>query len=262
MASILLSEGEGRAAPARPEAISALKTRVRVLEQGRSVAAGRVMSLGVPAIDRRLPGGGLATARVHEVVSEGDVADGAGLGFTLVFIARLMARLPGPVLWCGRHLDLHGPGLALLGIDTGRLILARARETTDILWAMEEGLRSAGLAGVAAELPRPLDLTQSRRLQLAAEAGGTTGLILRARPAAAASPSAVETRWRVVSQLGAASAEGVGVGRTTWRLTLERCRGGASADWLVELDDATGDLALAAAVHDRPAQPAPFRLAV
>ena len=244
----------------QPDTLAQLKRRVRALEQGRSLEAARVVKLGLAAIDDHLPAGGLASARVHEVV--GDGGDGAAVGFTLALIARLMLAAEGPVLWCGRHLDLHGSGLARLGVDTRRLIMARAREATDCLWAMEEGLRSSGLAGVVAELPRPLDLTQSRRLQLAAEAGATTGLVLRTAAAETASPSAVETRWRVAALSGAPSDEGVGVGRTAWRLGLERCRGGTSAEWIVEMDDATGDLALAAAVRDRPARPAPLRLAV
>src|SRR5262249_31106093 len=158
--------------------------------------------LGLPAIDRLLPQGGLAAARVHEVLGQGGEPDGAALGFLLRLVARLMCRVPGPVIWCGRALDLHGPGLALLGLDTRRLVLVRAGEMADILWAMEGGLRSPGLAGVVAELPRPVDLTQCRRLQLAAEAGGATGFILRG-PASTETDQAggVETRWRIGSCL-------------------------------------------------------------
>jgi protein ImuA len=260
MASLRFFHAPAPAEPI-PETLSRLKRRVRALEQGRALeAGGGAVPLGLAAIDTHLPAGGLALARIHEVT--GDGADAAAAGFLLALMARLMRATPGPVLWCGRHLDLHGPGLARLGIDTRRLILARARDSADILWAMEEGLRSTGLAGVVAELMRPLDLTQSRRLQLAAEAGGTTGFVLRSLTAERASPSAVETRWRVAARPGSASLEGVGVGNTAWQLALERCRGGRTADWMVELDDATGDLALAAAVHDRSARPAQIRLAV
>src|SRR5258708_142926 len=188
--------GLDRPDPTRPGSIAALKARVRRLEKGRALDASRTVPLGVAAIDRLLPGGGLAQARVHEVVGDGSERDGAAAGFTLLLIARLMRRVPGRVLGGGRHLDLNGPGLARLGIDTPRLILVRARETTDTLWAMEEGLRTAGLAAVAGELTRPIDLTQSRRLQLAAEAGGATGLSLPPARPGAGTPSAVEARWR------------------------------------------------------------------
>ncbi|MBI1778747.1 MAG: damage-inducible mutagenesis protein [Proteobacteria bacterium] len=245
----------------QPGSLATLKARMRALEQGRSEGPGRILRLGVAAIDRLLPGGGLAATRVHEVVGV-SARDGAAAAFTLALIARLLSQTPGPVLWCGRYLDLHGPGLAAFGIDTARLILARTRDTTETLWAMEEGLRSARLAAVVGELTRSIDLTASRRLQLAAENGETTGLLLRPVDAGDGTPSAVETRWRVVSMLGAPATENLGVGRTAWRLGLERCRGGAQGEWMVELDDATGDLALAAAVCDRSARPAPFRLAV
>jgi protein ImuA len=45
--------------------------------------------------------------------------------------------------------------------------------------AIEEGLRSPGLAGVVAETTARITLTASQRLHLAAEAAGTPGFLLR-----------------------------------------------------------------------------------
>ena len=58
---------------------------------------------------------------------------------------------------------------------------------------MEEGLRSGACPLVIAETARPADLTQSRRLQLAAEAGPATGLCLFS---GSPSTNASESRWR------------------------------------------------------------------
>jgi len=57
-----------------------------------------------------------------------------------------------------------------------RAIYARILAAAD---SMEEGLRHAGLAGVAGELSGRLTLTASRRLQLAAEHSGVTCFALR-----------------------------------------------------------------------------------
>jgi protein ImuA len=139
-----------------------------------------------------------------------------------------------------------------------RLILMRGGSNQDVLWAMEEGLRSKALAAVVGEVAT-LSLSASRRLQLAAEASGTTALALRRwRNADLAcrqrlSPNAAVTRWRVKAVLSETGGE-PGVGKSRWQVVLWRCRGGVPAEWMVEACDATGHVALAAALADRPAR--------
>src|SRR5215469_14130796 len=84
----------------------------------------------------------------------------------------------GTVLWCLSRPDLYGPGLAAHGLDPARLVLVRAPRDAEILWAMEEGLRSTGLAAVVGEVGT-LAAVASRRLQLAAERSGITAFLLR-----------------------------------------------------------------------------------
>ena len=99
------------------------------------------------------------------------------------------------MVWIGPRNELFGPGLAELGLAPERLIVVRARPAAARLWALEEALRSPGLAAALAEVDQ-LSLTQSRRLQLAAEAKGVTALLLRP-PGAGATPSAAATRWQI-----------------------------------------------------------------
>lgn len=232
--------------------ISRLRQELKRLERGGP--ARPAVRVGVPEIDAAL-GGGLAGSALHEVLGEPEEA--AATGFVLALLARLLddpAAGNQPVLWCGRRLDLYGPGLADF-LDPGRLILVEAAKPAELLWAMEEGLRCPGLSAVVGELDR-LDLTASRRLQLAAEAGATTGLVLRRGNAAQAGEggaSAATTRWRVASAPGLTGAGPRFLGLACWRVELLRCRGGRPGDWMVEWHDATGDLALAAALRDRPA---------
>jgi error-prone DNA polymerase len=77
------------------------------------------------------------------------------------------------------------------------VIYAETRGHSEILPAMEEGLRQRGLAGVVGEVAR-LGLTPSRRLQLAAEETGVPGFVIRrwrnaVERASGAEPSAA---WR------------------------------------------------------------------
>ena len=228
-----------------PHALAALKTRLRALETAGG--QGGVVPFGVAAIDRWLPGGGLPRIGVPELLAD----RGSGAGFAAALAGRC-ARDAGAVLWVARQAELYGPGLATFGLQPERLILVQAGSETEVLWVLEEGLRTRGLAAVIGEL-HALDLTAARRLQLAAEAGGGTGMVLRPADTAGGSGAAC-SRWRVRAAPGWHR-------WTCWGLALERCRGvaGAPAEWFVEWCDATGDFALAAATGDRPAEPAPRR---
>lgn len=200
----------------RPSAdLSELRDRVRALERGGAHQAAQVTPLGVEALDQRLAGGGLARGRVHEVIGEArsEVRDAAGFGFTAALVSRLM-RSDGDVLWCPRGANIHGGmpcarGLALLGVDPRRIIVAEARGDVDRLWAMEEGLGCSGLVAVVAELGpanarvRTRESVNCRRLQLVAEASGVTGILLRPDAGMeSATTGTPETRWRITSVPG------------------------------------------------------------
>jgi len=242
------------------EGLGALRRRLEALERGGR-PAGAVLPFGLAALDAALPQGGLALGALHELAGAGpDEEDGA---IAAAFLAGILARLAPerPVLWCLAAGDLYGPGLAACGLGPERLILAKTPGERDVLWAMEEGLRSAALAAVIGEV-EALPSAASRRLQLAAEASGVTAFALRrwrigeraARQRTA--PNAAVTRWRVAALPGALMGDMPGVGRPRWRVELWRCRGGVPASWMVEACDATGHVTLAAELADRPAAPA------
>ena len=216
--------------------------------------AGGVVPLGLAGLDQALPGGGLRRGCLHEL--HGAPRQGAALGFATALLARLMAPA-GHAVWIGPQSDLYAPGLMALGLAPERLIVVRARRRA-ALWALEEALRSPGLAAALAEVER-LDLTASRRLQLAAEARGVTALLLRppGRAGAVAGASAATTRWRISALPGAAGA-GRALGPPVWRVELFRCRGGRTGVWQVGWreegwHEITDPVPVAADAGDRPA---------
>jgi protein ImuA len=200
----------------------------------RHQAAPRAGVIGVArGIDESLPGGGLARGAVHEILA-------AEPGTCTAFCGHLLGRAGGPAAWIAppRAADLPWPpGLAALGLAPADLILLDAAGD-DALWAAEQALRSPALGAVVALLPR-LDLASARRLQLAAEAGGTLGLLLRpeqARPhGTGQAPTAARTRWRI-SPLPGAGAAPYRLGAARWRLSLLLARGGRPGAWDVTLD--------------------------
>jgi len=233
-----------------------LREKIRRLEAGDKPSAG-VLPFGVAAVDARLPGGGLARGALHEVAGAGNGAlDGAAAA---LFAAGIMARARGQILWCVRDQDLFAPGLAAVGLGADRVVYVEAGDDQTVLACFEEGLRHGGLGGVVAEIGR-LSMTNSRRLQLAAEGAGTLVIALRRwrRQSDAADfgqPTAAMTRWRV-SVLPSAPLAVPGIGRARWLVELLRCRAGESADFEVEGCDHEGRLALSAGLADQSFAPA------
>jgi protein ImuA len=254
----------------------ALQERIRRIERPNARRHG-VLPFGVAALDRALPGGGLALGALHEIQGvDGDEEDGAAAaGFAASIAGRIVRQGNGGlVLWCLKRGDLYGPGLAEHGLDPARIVTVRAPRDDDILWVLEEGLRASdaagGIAAVVGEIGR-LPMVAGRRLQLAAERSGVTALLLRRwRTGAEAEaergrPSAALTRWRVAAipslpprEFG----EEPGLGTLRCQVELLRCRGAMAAwdgAWELEVADATGLVSLSAELADRPA--APQRLA-
>lgn len=237
----------------RARLLADLRHRVHQIERAERSRA-LALPFDVPGLDRQLPGGGIALGALHEVT-------GAGLGAVhgaaaALFVAGVLARLEGPVLWCLRARDLFAPALAGAGLHPDRVVYVEAGDDKTVLLAMEEGLRQGGLAGVVGEASR-LPMTESRRLQLAAETSGVGAWVIRRwrrieKAVEFEAPTAAATRWRIAS-LPSTPLPIPGVGRARWRVDLVRCRGGEPATWELEACDAQGRLALPADLADRSA---------
>jgi len=237
-----------------------LRDKIARIERNGSAVADAVAPVGVAEIDRALPGGGLTRGALHEAMGAGPDTEHAAAAS--LFVAGMLARLPGPVLWVLRQADLFAPGLAGAGLSPDRVIFAEAGK--DVLAAMEEGLRHGGLASVVGEIAGRLTLVASRRLQLAAEQTGILAIALRRSQGfddpALSEPTAAMTRWRVTSLPSPPALPHApttpGLGRARWRLDLVRCRGAEPGSWIVEACDATGCLALVTDLRDGSAAPA------
>ena len=243
-------------APPSSPVIALLRERIARIERVHvRQAADRSVPLGIEAIDRVLPTGGIRLGALHEAASAGPDTEHAAAA--TLFIAGILARLEGPVLWVLRQADLFSPGLAAAGLQPDRVIFAEAGK--DILPVMEEGLRHAGLAAVVAEHTGRLSLVASRRLQLAAEQSGILAILVRRSPSfddpALNEPTAAVTRWRIAALPSppalAHAPHTPGLGRAHWQVDLTRCRGGEPGSWIVESCDATGRLGLVPDVSNR-----------
>lgn len=177
--------------------------------------------------------------RVHE-------AEGRGRRAFALFQA---ARHPGPLVWIA---PAHIPELPMLrGLPRGvgeRLHLFRPEGETDLLWCVEEALRATPVSLVIAEPERPLFLTAGRRLQLAAEAGHTTGLMLIREGAGS---NATETRW-MCEPLASLAADS-----TLHRWSLNKNKQGTSGSWILNWNGTSAAVHMVSQARQRhePAEP-------
>jgi protein ImuA len=200
------------------------------------------LRLGVPALDDALQGG-IALGALHELAPATELQLGAALGFGLgiAALAAAGARHAGSsrqvlciqtdyaALAAGTP---YGLGLEDLGLAMDRFLILRVAHPRDALWAFEEALKCPALAAVLAELPEAgiaADLTATRRLGLAAQAGGGLGLLLRHRLYPL--PSAAMTRWQVAAASSEPDRFG-GLGGTRFDLSLNRNRRGRCGRWI------------------------------
>lgn len=145
-------------------------------------------------------GATLSLARLHEGCG------GARRSFAMLVAARLAAGGDrGPIWWIApawQAEHLHAEGVAEL-IGPERLIFVRPKRAEDVLWTLEEVLRSGTAALAVADIPGLPGLTAVRRLHLAAETGAEggrlapLGLILTPGPGGA---QGVESRWRTEAE--------------------------------------------------------------
>jgi hypothetical protein len=211
----------GASANSRREKVARLAALVESAGLGGLREAPERFSCGSPALDAGLPGGGPVRGSLLEWLS-GESRGGATL--LAVIAAREAQRDGGAVVVIDREQGFYPPAAVAWGLDLASLIVVRPQNEADERWALDQALRCEHAAAVLA-WPRRLDGHTFRRLQLAAEASGAVGLLVRP-PTARREPSWAHVRWAVTPRPTPA-----GVGER-WQLSVRllRVRGGPVAE--------------------------------
>ena len=160
---------------------------------GRAVTAPIVEASGWTELDAVLPGGGWQAGTIVELMPAT-----TGIG-ELRLLLPALARITS----IGRHVTLiappyipFAPALSQHGVRLERVLVIQAQQAEDILWAAEQSLRCRSFGAVLA-WPATIRDREIRRLQLAAEAGGSTGFLYRCVDAAReSSPAALRLKLR------------------------------------------------------------------
>ena len=191
--------------------------------------SGSVTTTGFTALDAELPGGGWP----HRVLTELLVPH-VGLGELRLLVPALshIAGIGDATESIGRCVMLFDPPAALcgwaltqLGVNAQQLLVVYGREgargaahlrrilpSADLLWALEQALKSGHVGAVLAWLPQRLKADALRRLQLAAQAQDGPVFLFR-EVEARAKPSAAPLRLLL---------QGAGIDRLALRVLKRR----------------------------------------
>jgi protein ImuA len=176
------------------------------LWRAHQVARGglRVLPSRFAELDAALPGGGWPVGALAELL-----LPHPGVGELRLLAPALAAvqQAGGGLMWFDPPALPCAWALADLGLDARRLVVVRprtplkgaARErlpAADMLWALEQALRSGQAGAVLGWLPARLPADALRRLQLAAQGHDGPAFLLR-HPDAARQPSAAPLRLQL-----------------------------------------------------------------
>jgi protein ImuA len=222
---------------ARMSTLASLRGDIERLEAHGDGYALRKVALGHAGADAALRGG-LALAAVHEVFCEGHQS-AAATGFIAGLAGRVSPRRP--LVWVRQDFSeielgrLSMSGWAELGLDPRCVVSVHAADAEAALRIAADALACDAVGVVVLEVwgeARQLDLVASRKLTLAAQASGVTGLLLRV--AAQQKPSTAETRWIVRAAHSPPSADGSAWGAPVFDAELVRNRHGPVGRWIME----------------------------
>ncbi|NIV75656.1 MAG: translesion DNA synthesis-associated protein ImuA [Gammaproteobacteria bacterium] len=154
------------------------------------------LSTGVAELDERLPDGGWPLGALTEVLCAGE-----GIGELRLVLSALaeLSRRERWIVWVNPPYVPYAPALVGRDMDLSRVLVVHA-QATDALWAAEQALRSA-TCGAVLLWSSITEGRSLRRLQLAAEHGGSWGVLFRGHQAASQpSPSALRLRLAPTSR--------------------------------------------------------------
>lgn len=216
---------------AKKELIEKLQKDILLWQGYKPQESGITERIGLGIVETAFPNGVFPTRGIHEFISSTPEQSAASDGFISGLLAVLMKGGTGCV-WISTSRKLFPASLRTFNVDPERIIFMDVSKEQDVLWIMEEALKCDGLSAVVAEI-KTLNLTESRRLQLAVEKNGVTGFILRKEERKAVS-IITTARWRITPLPSYTEDEMPGIGFPRWNVELLKVRNGNPGSWKLE----------------------------
>lgn len=159
--------------------LEALAALPGVWRGGETATALAAIATGFTELDDCLPGRGWPVGALTEICTQVP-----GSGEVSLVIPALAALSDGGtddtgwIAWISPPHALYPPALAAGGVRLSRLLMAQAADTTDVLWGMEQALRSGSCRAVLGWADKTSERSL-RRLQLAAESTRAWAVLYR-----------------------------------------------------------------------------------
>ena len=207
-----------------------LRQRAGLWRAGDLPASGGLAS-GFPALDDLLPGGGWPRSGLTEILT---TTPGSGALRLVLPALAMLSRAGRWIIWVAPPHVPYSPALEQCGLDLTRMLVVDLPEDPaspqgQALWVYEQALRFPDCGAALLWLDDAANL-RLRRLQLAAEAGGTWGLLFRPeRYAAVPSPAPLRLSLQAWHRERSAVADG----RTELQVTVHKARGASRGAYCV-----------------------------
>jgi hypothetical protein len=174
------TEGEGKAA-----SDSANLLTHPALWRGSELARSAVPGIptGFSQLDAELPGGGWPLGNLTELLpSHEGIGELRILGPTLANLTQSNKTSSGKhIVWVAPPYLPYAPALSAAGIDLKKVLIVKTRTPQETLWAAEQALRANACGAVLVWQPilSASGYVALRRLQIAAEGGGSLCFLFR-----------------------------------------------------------------------------------
>jgi protein ImuA len=215
----------------KADIITRLQREILPLQGFKTSLKNAAVDTKLGSIKNAFPNASFPVGAIHEFVfSEAEEFAATG-GFVGGILASLMHN-GGATVWISCSKNIFPPALQSLGIAPDKIIFIQLKKEKEILWAMEEALKSIGVSAVIGEM-QELSFTSSRRLQLAVEQSHVTGFVFRRNPRNLNTTACI-ARWKITSSPSELADDMPGVGFPRWNVELLKVRNGKPGKWHIE----------------------------
>jgi protein ImuA len=212
----------------RQEIFQNLKKQVLTLEGFKEPLPTEEKKLG--RVDEAFPNGIFPFSALHEFFCYNPEEVAASFAFISALLSLSICK-EHSIVWIGPSRKIFPPALKWFGILPHKVLFLHVKKEKDISWAIHEALKCSSLSAVVGELPE-MNLTTSRRFQLAIEESGIGCFILRAKPKNLLTTSV--SRWHIQPLRSMVEDDFPGIGHPRWRVNLLKARNGKAGSWDIE----------------------------
>jgi protein ImuA len=213
---------------ARSNIISQLQKDILLLQGFKPLNADG-NDAGLEIIKEAFPSCAFPLGAIHEFFSTGYEDSSASFGLISGMLSSLM-KSGAPSVWISPSKLIYPPALKVFGIDPQKILFIQSKKPKEILWIIEEALKTDSVCAVVGEI-NEISFVESRRLQLAVEQSKVTGFLLRQNPKNLA--TACVTRWRVKA-IPSENKSIPGISFPKWNVELLKVRNGKPGCWQMQ----------------------------